>query len=160
MKEKLVPFNYQRYECLQCGECCKSRFVPMTMEDIKRLSQVKEPKEFIVVFNERRLVLERREWDYGCVFLYDRWCTVQEKKPLVCQLYPVCISDKKLMESEPVKLEDGEDVYVYVDCSCKGIGRGEPLDLEEILKKALILRVEAFATDLEALIGWYCEDGQ
>ena len=161
MKERLVPFKNQRFECQMCGECCRLRYVPLTMEDIKRLSQVKDPRDFVVIFGEKKLVLDRREWDSGCVFLYDRECTVQEKKPIVCRLYPVCVSDKPLTEgSEPVKAQDGEDMYVYVDASCKGVGKGAPLDLEEIKKIGFVLRAEAFATDLEALIGWYTDENE
>lgn len=159
MKEKLVPFNNQRFQCLQCGECCRSRNVPLTMEDIKRLSKYADPQEFITIFSERRLVLSRRTWDYGCIFLRDTDCTVQEEKPLVCALFPVCVSDKRLMdEGEPVQLRDGSDAYVYVDVSCKGVGRGEVLDVEKIKEKGLVLRNQGFATDLEALIGWYSEN--
>ena len=94
----------------------------------------------------------------GCIFLYDTCCTIQEKKPLICQLYPVCISDTSLMDqSEPFQLKDGTDVYIYVDNSCRGVGQGDILDLEEILEKAFIIRTQMFATDLGILVGWYSE---
>lgn len=158
MKERLEPFRNQRFACLQCGECCRSRNVPLTMDDIKRLSKVKDPKEFLVIFDERRLVLDRREWDAGCVFLDDVDCRVQEEKPIICGLYPVCVSDKMLVEGGLVQLDDGSSMYVYVDSSCKGVGKGEPLDLEEIKKKALMVRMQMVATDLGALVGWYIEN--
>lgn len=159
MKEMLVPFDNQRFCCVQCGECCRSRGVPLTMEDIKRLSKYEDPQEFVTIFNEKKLALTRRTWDYGCIFLRDADCTVQKDKPLVCALFPVCVSDKRLMEEgEPVRLRDGGDAYVYVDVSCKGVGRGEVLDLKEIKEKGLVLRNQGFATDLEALIGWYSEN--
>lgn len=144
---------------MQCGECCRSRNVPLTLEDIKRLSRYRDPREFLIVFDERKLVLERRKWDSGCVFLNDTQCTVQEEKPLICRLYPVCVSDKPLLEgSEPFKLKDKTDVYVYVDSSCRGIGEGDTLDLEEIKKTVFLLMVQMFATDLEGLVGWYIEN--
>ncbi len=161
MKENLVPFENQEFRCLQCGECCKSRNVPLTMEDIKRISVHKDPQEFLVIFDERKLVLDRREWDLGCVFLCDTECTIQKEKPLICVLYPVCISDRPLIEgSGPFRLEDDMDTYIYVDSSCKGVGQGEPLDLEEIKEKGLLLRNQMFATDLEALIGWYADEDE
>ena len=159
MKEKLVPFEHQRFECVQCGECCRSRNVPVTMEDIKRLSKFRDPKEFLIIFDERKLVLERREWDLGCSFLDDTRCIVQGEKPLVCQLYPVCVSDNPLLEEgEPVRLKDGADMYVYVDSSCKGVGHGNQIDFEEVREKVFLLRNEMFATDLGALVGWYIEN--
>lgn len=128
------------------------------MEDIKRISLYKDPSEVVVIFDERKLVLDRREWDAGCIFLEDKCCTIQEKKPLICQLYPVCLSDKPLMEEgEPVRLRNDMEAYLYVDASCKGVGKGELLDVEEILEKSVQLRNEMLATDLGALIGWYCE---
>ncbi len=159
MKEKLVPFENQRFRCLQCGECCRTRSVPLTMEDIKRLSKYKDPKDFVLIYNERKLVLERRVWDAGCVFLYDTDCTVQKDKPLVCQLYPACVSDKPLLrENKSFELPDGTNMFVYVDISCKGVGHGEPLDLQEITEKALYLRMQGLATDLGALVGWYIDE--
>jgi Fe-S-cluster containining protein len=159
MKEVLIPFEDHRFECAMCGECCRSRSVPLTLEDIKRISRYKDPKDFVVVFGEKRLVLDRREWDSGCVFLRDGRCTIQEDKPVVCHLYPVCVSDYPLMEEEgkSIELEDGSNAFVYVDTSCKGVGKGEVCDLEDIRKEALVLRNEVFATDLEALIGWYLD---
>jgi Fe-S-cluster containining protein len=159
MKEVLVPFEDHRFECAMCGECCRSRSIPLTFEDIKRISKYKDPRDFVVVFGEKRLVLDRREWDSGCVFLRDGKCTIQEDKPLVCRLYPVCVSDYPLMEEEgkSIELEDGSNAFVYVDTSCKGVGKGEVCDLEDIGKEALVLRNEVFATDLEALIGWYLD---
>lgn len=161
MKEKLVPFENQKFRCLQCGECCRSRNVPLTMEDIKRIAVYKDPKDFVVIFDERKLVLDRREWDSGCVFLYDTDCTIQEKKPVICALYPVCISDKPLIEGgEPVQLKDGVDMYVYVDSSCKGVGHGDVLDLEEIKEKSLLVRNQMHATDLGGLVGWYIDENE
>jgi Fe-S-cluster containining protein len=161
MKERLVPFDNQRFRCLQCGECCRSRNVPLTMGDIKRISEHRDPQEFVIVFDERKLVLDRREWDLGCIFLKDGLCTVQGEKPLVCRLYPVCISNKPLVEGgKPFRLGDTIDAYIYVDMSCKGVGQGEPFDLEDIKEKGLLLRNEMLATDLEALIGWYRDENE
>jgi Fe-S-cluster containining protein len=159
MKEVLVPFEDHRFECVMCGECCCSRSVPLTFEDIKRISRHEDPKDFMVVFGEKRLVLDRREWDSGCVFLRDGKCTIQKDKPVVCRLYPVCVSDYPLTEVEgrKIELEDGSSAFVYVDVSCKGVGRGEICDIEDIRRKALLIRNEVFATDLEALIGWYLD---
>jgi Fe-S-cluster containining protein len=159
MKERLIPFENQKFKCLQCSECCKARSVPLTLEDIKRMSVYKDPQEFIIVYNERKLAIERRVWDAGCVFS-DGWrCTIHEIKPLVCRMYPVCISNTPLLgEEEPITLQDNVDMYVYVDAACEGVGQGEPLDIEEIKKKGLQLRNEMMVTNLEAVIGWYTHE--
>ena len=155
MKEKLEEFNGQRFSCLQCGECCRSRNVPVTMEDIKQISTVKGPDEFIVIYGEHKLVLDRREWDSGCIFLRDTQCTIHDVKPLVCDLYPVCISVNPLLEgSSPVILKDGSEMYLYVDVSCSGVGKGEPLNEEEIEEKARLLSLYMLNTDIGSLIGW------
>jgi hypothetical protein len=155
MKERLEEFTNQRFSCLECGECCCSRNVPVTIEDIKRISRVKGPDEFIVIYGEHKLVLDRREWNSGCIFLRDTRCTIHAMKPLVCQLYPVCISEKPLLEgSIPVTLKDGSEMYMYVDCSCSGVGEGEPLDEEEIKEKAFLLSMSMRSTDIGALIDW------
>lgn len=159
MKERLIPFENQQFECLQCSECCKARSVPLTLEDIKRMSAYKDPQEFITVYHERKLAITRREWDAGCVFS-DGWkCTIHNIKPLVCRLYPVCISNKPLLgEEEPVTPQDNTDMYVYVDAACEGVGHGKKLDIGEIKKKGLQLRNEMMITDLEAVIRWYTRE--
>ena len=73
----------------------------------------------------------------------------------------MCVSDKPLLkESAPFRLLDGTDAYIYVDSSCKGVGRGNVLDIEDIKRKALLLRTQALATDLDALIGWYLDENE
>jgi hypothetical protein len=80
-------------------------------------------------------------------------------KPLVCQLYPVCISEKSLLEgSDPVTLQDGSPMYLYIDNSCKGVGQGNVLDGETIKDKALVLRMDMLSTDLGSLIGWITDE--
>ena len=161
MKERLEEFTGQHFTCLKCGECCRWRHVPLTMRDIKVISRVKEPDAFIVIHGERKLVLDRRIWDSGCVFLHDTRCTIHDMNPLVCQLYPVCISETSLLEgSTPVMLQDGSPMYIYVDCSCRGVGTGEPLDIEEIKEKALLLRMHMLCTDLGTLICWVTNENE
>jgi hypothetical protein len=159
MKERLEEFRDQRFSCQRCGECCRSRNVPLTMKDIKQISRQKGPEEFIVIHGERKLVLDRREWDSGCVFLNDTQCTIHAMKPLVCELYPVCISEKSLLEgSDPVTLQDGSPMYLYVDSSCRGVGQGDILNKEMIKEKALALRMHMLGTDLGSLVGWITDE--
>ncbi|MEA1993902.1 MAG: YkgJ family cysteine cluster protein [Euryarchaeota archaeon] len=137
MKEKLVPLKDQRFECQQCGECCKSRWVPLTLSDILRIKNEAPSEEFLLVWNEKELVIERREWDNGCVFLEDNKCSIHEIKPLICRLYPIAVSELPLLkkkENVPYRLKNGKRVYLYVDESCKGIGKGEKFDIDRILE--------------------------
>jgi len=57
-------------------------------------------------------------------------------------------------------LQDGSPMYIYVDCSCRGVGTGEPLDIEEIKEKALLLRMYMLCTDLGTLIGWVTNENE
>jgi hypothetical protein len=134
MNEELVPLTDQRFACQGCGECCKNRWVPLTLRDILKIASVTSPEESLLIWNENRIVLERRTWDNGCVFLDNGRCTIHEIKPLICRLYPVAFSEFPILEENiSYRCKNGKKVYLYLDKSCKGVGKGEKFDIEKIL---------------------------
>jgi Fe-S-cluster containining protein len=153
MPETLVPFQNQRYQCRMCGECCHKRRVPLTAHDIERLQGYRDPQEFIVIFGEKRFVVEKRVWDDGCVFLYDGKCTIQKDKPLICRLFPVALSQTPLSEgSIAFELADRSRVYLYIDVSCPGVGEGPQLETQPLLDLCLAVRNEMLVTDLSEVL--------
>lgn len=153
MSERLIPFRNQRYQCKMCGECCHRRRVPLTARDIERLQGFRDPQEFIVIYGEKRFVMEKRMWDDGCVFLHDGKCTIQEDKPLICRLFPVAMSQTPLCEeSIAFELADRSRVYLYIDVSCPGVGEGLPLQTQPLLDLCLSIRNEMLVTDLSEVL--------
>ncbi|HHF09484.1 MAG TPA: YkgJ family cysteine cluster protein [Methanomicrobia archaeon] len=151
MKEKLVPLKDQRFKCQLCGECCRNRWVPLTLGDISRIKNVKD--DFLLVWNEKKLVIERREWNNGCIFLKDNLCEINKIKPLICRLYPVALSEVPVLKNDiPYRLKNGKKVFLYLDKSCKGIGRGKKFDIKKILDLCEIILQESKETSLEKLI--------
>ena len=153
MKERLVPLKDQRFECQICGECCKSRWVPLTLRDILKIGTISRAEDHLLIWNEKRIVLERREWDNGCAFLDDVRCRIHKIKPLICRLYPIALSEFPILkENIPYHLDSGKKVYLYLDEGCKGVGKGKKLDMEKILSLCeKILRARE-ATSLEKVI--------
>lgn len=152
MKEKLVPLKDQRFKCQLCGECCRNRWVPLTLGDIFRIKNVKPIDDFLLIWNEKKLVIERREWDNGCIFLKDNLCEINKIKPLICVLYPVALSEVPVLKNNiPYYLKNGKKIYLYIDKSCKGIGKGKKFDIEKILNLCETLLQESKETSLEKL---------
>lgn len=144
MKEKLVLYTGQKYKCKQCGECCKVRGVPLTLFDIERIETIADKDFALYDISRKTFAIEKRIWDNGCVFLDDINCSIHKDKPLICRLFPLGIFYKPLSESDgPRKLKDGEEVYIYVDLSCPGIGdEGEAFDMEKILELCQRIKIE------------------
>ncbi|MFQ6087705.1 MAG: YkgJ family cysteine cluster protein [Candidatus Methanofastidiosia archaeon] len=139
MREKLIPFENQGFECIECGECCRERWVPLTLRDIKRLSGKRDISEFTMIFG-KMLVLERRIWDNGCVFLKGNLCSVHKIKPIICRLYPIVMSKKPLLKENISYFKDEEEIFLYIDTSCEGVSRGKRLSLEKILRECQRLK--------------------
>lgn len=93
----------ERWDCHQCGVCCRGSIVPLSAEDVQRLEEQK--------WNERpgfagTRVMVRESWlgheyrlaqreDGSCVFLMpDGLCRIHaelgfDAKPLVCRMFPL-----------------------------------------------------------------------
>jgi len=160
VKERLIPYTGQRYECVMCGECCHNRAVPLTKIDIDRLEhhlgEEVDFSEYLV--NKGYFVLSRRIWDNGCVLLRDNKCSVHAIKPLVCRLFPFAVypapEDPDDTENA-YTLADGTVVYLYVDIACPGV------HIDEIVSPPswLLSLVQRIRLEM-ALTRFYYEDTQ
>ena len=81
MKEVLVLYTGQKYKCKQCGECCRSRGVPLTLFDIERIEKNTDKEFALYDISRKKFVIEKRIWDSGCVFLDDKSCSIHKYKP-------------------------------------------------------------------------------
>ncbi|MHC1605229.1 MAG: YkgJ family cysteine cluster protein [Candidatus Methanofastidiosia archaeon] len=156
MKEKLVPYTGQKYECRMCGECCHCRSVPLTKGDMERISRLSKKNDFTEYYvNMNKFVLSRREWDAGCIFLDDKKCTIHRYKPLVCRLFPFAIVPQTAEKNkkEMYKMPDGTKTCIYVDTSCPGVSKKETKDMP----KWLIPLIQRTRIEM-ALTRFYYED--
>ena len=133
MKERLVPYTGQAYECVMCGTCCHHHNIPLTRNDLARISAILDGTDFAVVHTAlNRVILERDGATGGCTLLDGTRCSVHGHKPLVCRLFPFGIFHEPLAEEDGdahrYQLPDGSAVYLYVNATCPGIDettRGE-----------------------------------
>jgi Fe-S-cluster containining protein len=88
------------FVCKRCGACCKGRDVPLTLDDIFRLSEFigMAPDEFFNEYcvevaksdNTVALPFLRRDSE-SCCFLEDNICQVHFVKPSACEHIPSTI---------------------------------------------------------------------
>lgn len=82
---------FQKIDCLQCANCCKTTSPIFRDVDVKRISKVLRMKEqqfvdqFLVRDSDGDLVLQSSP----CYFLGDdNKCSIYEHRPLACREYP------------------------------------------------------------------------
>jgi len=158
MRFKLKPLKKDvHFECRFCLDCCRGRFIYLTLYDIKRIAEKGHDVEGFIMLSmdsgKIRFVLSYREWDLGCIFqdLETGKCKIHEYNPLVCQLYPFMVSHRTLgIEGEEAFEYRGEKLWLYYDESCPGIGEGEGIiSREEIAALGVKFKEELDKTDLE-----------
>ncbi|WP_048165764.1 YkgJ family cysteine cluster protein [Palaeococcus pacificus] len=145
------------FECKFCLDCCRGRFIYLTLYDIKRIAKNgHDVEDFIMLSMDSgkiRFVLSYREWDLGCIFqdLETGKCKIHDYNPLVCQLYPFMVSHKPLgIEGEEAFEYRGEKLWLYYDESCPGVGEGEEIiNMKEIAALGVKFKEELDKTDLE-----------
>jgi len=93
----LLKKEEERFACKRCGACCKGRDVPLTLDDIFRLSELlgMPPDDF---FSEYCIEMAKsagtvalpflRSGGEGCRFLEDNICQVHTVKPAACEHLP------------------------------------------------------------------------
>ncbi|ADT84686.1 YkgJ family cysteine cluster protein [Thermococcus barophilus] len=148
-----------KFKCKFCVDCCRGRFIYLTLYDIKRIAEHgHDPQDFVLFTAENgkiRFVLAYREWDLGCVFHDPETgkCRIHDYNPLVCRIYPFMVSHRPLgVEREEPFEYKGKKLWLYYDESCPGIGEGkEIITREEIAELGLNFKEEFDKTDLDGL---------
>jgi len=146
------------FECKFCLDCCRGRFIYLTLYDIKRIAKHHDPQDFVVLTTENeqiRFILAYREWDLGCIFHDPETgkCKIHDYNPLICQIYPFMVSHKPLgIEGEEPFEYRGEKLWLYYDESCPGIGKGKTITREEIAELGLKFKEEFDKSNLDGFV--------
>lgn len=126
------------FRCRLCGEKCCNLNPEISHEDLKRIKEI-FPNFKPYISPEGKMILIGEKG--FCPFLKNGLCAIHEHKPVICRLYPFYPVKKSVLESVlslPQGVEvvrNGSDEYVFLfDEGCPGVGEGDPVDFEEILK--------------------------
>jgi Fe-S-cluster containining protein len=99
--------------CEGCFECCKKPFAPLILDDFEKVYE-----NFAIVFVDLvyiRPVMVIAKNDV-CRYLKDELCTIYEKRPPACRIYPFSPFFDRL----------------FIDVGCKGVGiEGELLPFDD-----------------------------
>ncbi|MBL7206637.1 MAG: YkgJ family cysteine cluster protein [Candidatus Aenigmarchaeota archaeon] len=78
----------EKFDCQQCGKCCKRFKVPLLESDIKKIENRGHKKEFFVGKNN---YIKKRD-DKSCVFQKrisgKHMCSIHDYKPSACGTWP------------------------------------------------------------------------
>lgn len=101
--------HYLKFRCTGCGNCCKDPLLPLTDQDVRRISRhtgdsakdivrwvdrhgidmADEPEAFVRLRQGKRVMVLRHEGG-GCRYLGDDdRCTIYSARPLGCRIYPL-----------------------------------------------------------------------
>jgi len=144
------------FECQLCGECCRNNVVPVTIDEVKNISNATKRPASNLFFkatheygpiNQNYLHLRRKKAGDSlcCIFLHDNNCLLHELnlKPVNCRHVPYALIEEHEVKdwSEADKDECRVEaslggmpctVYFAVLESCKGTGKGEEIDSESL----------------------------
>ncbi len=117
----------QTLGCVGCGKCCGNWAVPVTEEEIRRISALKIsglPIPVAECFQKRRGGWYLKKENKHCIFLdSEKKCRIHsqfgfEAKPLTCRLYPLDVRS----------WEDGSvSASLRCDCPAAACGQGDEL---------------------------------
>jgi Fe-S-cluster containining protein len=85
--------------CERCGECCRYDRVPVTQVDVDRAPEI---APYVIREGDKGYLITRG----GCPF-YKDGCSIYERRPDVCWLYPL---------QSPITLKDQERVVIRLRC--------------------------------------------
>lgn len=97
----LKPTDTFKFSCKMCGCCCRNRSEPILMTglDVFRIAQALqvEPGNVLEKYmtgyvgddSHVPIFILKERYDGSCSLLRQGKCTVQDKKPVVCAIYPL-----------------------------------------------------------------------
>jgi Fe-S-cluster containining protein len=99
---------FEKVDCLECANCCKSYSPRFKTPDIKRISKYLQMKEgefidtYLFIDNEGDYVLRSKP----CPFLgTDNYCSIYEQRPSDCLRFPYTDEDV-LLKRQPLTLKN------------------------------------------------------
>jgi Fe-S-cluster containining protein len=138
--------RYLAFRCTGCGNCCKDPLLPLTDTDLSLIQgrtgdhpsdfvrwvtrheiQMDDEPEAFVVLRQGKRVMTLRHGRRGCHFLGDDdRCTIYEKRPLGCRIFPFDPTFDKQGSLRRLKLIDATDCQYELD------GRNDPQRLRSL----------------------------
>lgn len=98
------PFAVRRihdlFHCERCGKCCHYNRVPVTQVDVDRAPEI---APYVEREGDKGYLITKG----GCPFLTDEGCSIYERRPDVCWLYPL---------QTPITFEGQERLVIRVRC--------------------------------------------
>ncbi|RLE57867.1 MAG: hypothetical protein DRJ40_01255 [Thermoprotei archaeon] len=139
---KVPRDGFIEFTCTHCGECCREGPI-ITVFDVARIARGLHTT-FTDVIDRYCSVecVEARNWVCPivrlrkgakyCIFHDDSAmrCRIHDFKPLTCKLYPI-------------KVLDPASDWIWIDCSCEGVGSGERVQIPNNLIDQYIAEVTA-----------------
>jgi hypothetical protein len=99
---------FEKIDCLQCGNCCRSYSPRFKTPDIKRISKYLQMKEgdfitkYLFIDSEGDYVLQSKP----CPFLgSDNYCSIYEARPSDCARFPYTDEDV-ILKRQPLTLKN------------------------------------------------------
>jgi Fe-S-cluster containining protein len=135
-----------RFQCLRCDECCKYE-VTLTSEEERVLSAEagRIGRTLCHLDLNGKCVattLASGKEQTGCLFIRENVCSVYEKRPVLCRLYPFFPIESIAITAEtrdlcrkPISVRgaSGKEYFIAYEPECKGIGAGELVDASSIV---------------------------
>jgi len=90
-----VRMCHDRFHCEQCGACCRYDKVPVRPHDIKRAPEIRP----YLSEDGKHLVTKG-----GCPFLKDNRCSIYDRRPDTCWLFPLQSPVKGTFEGKEIEL--------------------------------------------------------
>ncbi len=119
-----------KFRCKMCGSCCRRLLnLEITAYDIVEwweknridiIAHLVAIRDEVAKSYDVPLIFTfPRRGDGSCIYLRNNVCTIHEIKPLACRIYPFGL---------------GPNYELIIQEECQGLGDGEPVNLEEIIK--------------------------
>jgi Fe-S-cluster containining protein len=138
--------RFFKFRCTGCGNCCKDPLLPLTDEDVTRITERTgadarefvrwvdrngidmddEPEAFVRLAVGKRVMVMRQN-AHGCHYLgKDDRCTIYASRPLGCRIFPF----------DPTYAKDGKlrrlKLIQATDCLYELDGKNEPGAVHEL----------------------------
>jgi len=153
--ERLMPEDTFRFECKNCGKCCRhvkgsvmiesldlfnlARYLELEMSEVAE----KYAEVAMVAWGAPIFVMKTKPVNDVCVFLKSGRCSIQEAKPKACRLYPLSAGPNDDFD-DLVILKTPERTFHYVgEEHWAGEWLSENMDDESqlyVLTECLLLR--------------------
>ncbi len=128
---KIVPRDaVVRFRCKMCGSCCRRLLnLEITAYDIVNWWELgrKDIIAHLVAIQDDVarsygvpfIFTFPRRGDGSCIYLLNNLCSIHNVKPLACRIYPFGL---------------GPNYELIIQEECKGLGEGDIVDIDEIIK--------------------------